>query len=104
MEEFPDLVMEGVEGLSQIMQPKSNEVHHPIHLTVIPPENETELEEAVQHFIEVVAALSGEWLHMIECDELAELHTTGALWDMVYFGSEESLLEEVKTPHRGLNS
>ena len=88
MEEHPDLVMEGVDEPSQIMQPKSNIVTHPLHITVVPPENESELDESIKHFIDVVWELSGDWLHTLECDDIADLHTSGALWDMVYFGSE----------------
>ena len=97
IEKYPDLKIPGVDGPNQVIRHRSALAEHILNFDTFKEENYSidDVEGEAAQFAHDVFWLSGEWLHDVQCEEIMSPLTEEDEWEMVYFGTEDSLNKKI---------
>ena len=95
VEEHPELKLEHVHVPNQVITPNSLLMKKVLHFHPLQDEHwiSGDIDSVVFKFVDAVWTFSGNWLPEATCDDILHHEWEGGktLWDVIYFGSEESL-------------
>ena len=98
--EHPELKIEHVHYPNQVITPDTFTMKKVLHFHPLKDEHwlSGDIDSVVFKFVDAVWTFTGNWVPEAQCEEILHPEWEGAktLWDVIYFGSEESLLAPIE--------